>query len=55
MPQLNPKPWFAILIFSWLILLTLIPTKIINHMTSNETSIEKTKKMKPQSWFWPWT
>nr|WNH21300.1 ATP synthase F0 subunit 8 [Apterichtus klazingai] len=54
MPQLNPAPWFAILVFSWLIFLTIIPTKILAHTTSNEPNPQAAKKPKLESWTWPW-
>nr|UFP05624.1 ATP synthase F0 subunit 8 [Paedocypris progenetica] len=54
MPQLNPAPWFAILLFSWLIFLTIIPTKVIKHITVNEPAPVSTKKQETQPWDWPW-
>nr|WNH22808.1 ATP synthase F0 subunit 8 [Uroconger syringinus] len=53
MPQLNPTPWFAILIFSWLVFLIIIPTKIMNHKFNNEPNTQTTKTpLEP--WNWPW-
>nr|ARF05865.1 ATP synthase F0 subunit 8 [Rineloricaria cf. lanceolata TEP-2017] len=53
MPQLNPTPWFAILLFSWLVFLTVIPNKILNHTFTNEpTTSSYTSKSK--TWNWPW-
>nr|BAV71748.1 ATPase subunit 8 [Acanthocobitis sp. Puma Loach] len=54
MPQLNPAPWFAILVFSWLVFLTIIPTKIMKHITPNEPTILDSEKHKTESWDWPW-
>nr|AYC65814.1 ATP synthase F0 subunit 8 [Betadevario ramachandrani] len=54
MPQLNPNPWFAILIFSWLIFLAIIPTKIMNHIQPNDPALTTTKTQKNNSWNWPW-
>nr|BAV71735.1 ATPase subunit 8 [Danio margaritatus] len=54
MPQLNPKPWFAILFFSWIIFLTIIPNKIINHIQPNDPIQVNTKEHKSDSWNWPW-
>nr|QWV62185.1 ATPase subunit 8 [Galaxias aequipinnis]QWV62272.1 ATPase subunit 8 [Galaxias parvus] len=54
MPQLNPAPWFAILTFSWLIFLTVIPPKILGHTFPNEPTTQSTEKAKPESWSWPW-
>nr|YP_138257.1 ATP synthase F0 subunit 8 [Bombina fortinuptialis]AAT07838.1 ATP synthase subunit 8 [Bombina fortinuptialis] len=55
MPQLNPGPWFAILIFSWLILLTIFPQKVTKHLSMNEPATQTTEKSKPTPWPWPWT
>nr|UMB51061.1 ATP synthase F0 subunit 8 [Pipa pipa] len=55
MPQLNPGPWFLILIFSWLVLLILIPPKVANHRPFNEPTTQNTEKSKPTPWNWPWT
>nr|UDN38887.1 ATP synthase F0 subunit 8 [Traccatichthys pulcher] len=54
MPQLNPAPWFAILVFSWLVFLTIIPTKVMSHITPNEPTILDSEKHKTESWDWPW-
>nr|YP_009131656.1 ATP synthase F0 subunit 8 [Brycon henni]AJY78538.1 ATPase subunit 8 [Brycon henni] len=53
MPQLNPTPWFPILVFSWLIFLTIIPSKILKHTFSKEPKFD-TQKSKSDSWIWPW-
>nr|BBG74387.1 ATPase subunits 8 [Astronesthes lucifer] len=53
MPQLNPAPWFLILVFSWLIFLTVIPPKILAHTFPNEpTAFSEKTKLEP--WNWPW-
>nr|YP_009108087.1 ATP synthase F0 subunit 8 [Platysmacheilus nudiventris]YP_009228221.1 ATP synthase F0 subunit 8 [Gobiobotia filifer]AIU45429.1 ATP synthase F0 subunit 8 [Platysmacheilus nudiventris]AKG64586.1 ATP synthase F0 subunit 8 [Gobiobotia filifer]WAW79773.1 ATP synthase F0 subunit 8 [Gobiobotia filifer]WBR66311.1 ATP synthase F0 subunit 8 [Platysmacheilus nudiventris]WCI18477.1 ATP synthase F0 subunit 8 [Gobiobotia filifer] len=54
MPQLNPNPWFAILVFSWIIFLTIIPAKILNHTTPNEPAPMSEEKHKTEPWDWPW-
>nr|YP_009160720.1 ATP synthase F0 subunit 8 [Tanakia tanago]BAS04768.1 ATPase subunit 8 [Tanakia tanago]BCB28873.1 ATP synthase F0 subunit 8 [Tanakia tanago] len=54
MPQLNPNPWFAILVFSWVIFLTIIPAKILNHVTPNELTLVSAEKHKTEPWDWPW-
>nr|YP_011007728.1 ATP synthase F0 subunit 8 [Gobiobotia jiangxiensis]WAW79916.1 ATP synthase F0 subunit 8 [Gobiobotia jiangxiensis] len=54
MPQLNPDLWFLILVFSWVIFLTIIPTKVLNHMTPNEPAPMGEEKHKAESWAWPW-
>nr|WNH17295.1 ATP synthase F0 subunit 8 [Decapterus punctatus] len=54
MPQLNPAPWFAILTFSWLIFLTVIPPKVMAHTFPNEPAPQSAEKPKTSPWTWPW-
>nr|YP_009128635.1 ATP synthase F0 subunit 8 [Ageneiosus pardalis]AJR19126.1 ATP synthase F0 subunit 8 [Ageneiosus pardalis]QAT19477.1 ATPase subunit 8 [Ageneiosus pardalis] len=54
MPQLNPAPWFAILVFSWLIFLMVIPPKVLNHLPTNEIMAPSAEKLKSNTWNWPW-
>nr|YP_010183500.1 ATP synthase F0 subunit 8 [Yunnanilus jiuchiensis]YP_010355027.1 ATP synthase F0 subunit 8 [Eonemachilus longidorsalis]YP_010372514.1 ATP synthase F0 subunit 8 [Yunnanilus pleurotaenia]YP_010414138.1 ATP synthase F0 subunit 8 [Yunnanilus analis]WRO45338.1 ATP synthase F0 subunit 8 [Yunnanilus nanpanjiangensis]QVG61429.1 ATP synthase F0 subunit 8 [Yunnanilus jiuchiensis]UOG84875.1 ATP synthase F0 subunit 8 [Eonemachilus longidorsalis]UPE50003.1 ATP synthase F0 subunit 8 [Yunnanilus pleurot len=54
MPQLNPAPWFAILVFSWLVFLIIIPTKVMNHTSPNEPALLDSEKHKTEPWDWPW-
>nr|QWV62280.1 ATPase subunit 8 [Brachygalaxias bullocki] len=54
MPQLLPDPWFATLVFSWLIFLTVLPPKVLGHIYPNEPTAQSTEKTKPESWSWPW-
>nr|BBH36395.1 ATP synthase F0 subunit 8 [Betta simplex] len=54
MPQLNPSPWLAILIFSWLVLLIIITPKIMMHTFPNEPSLKSTEKSSTEPWNWPW-
>nr|AEL32707.1 ATPase8 [Prochilodus lineatus]AEL32715.1 ATPase8 [Prochilodus lineatus] len=54
MPQLNPAPWFAILVFSWLVFLTIIPSKVLKHPFTNEPTALSTEKPKTEPWNWPW-
>nr|YP_009685638.1 ATP synthase F0 subunit 8 [Epiplatys multifasciatus]YP_009685781.1 ATP synthase F0 subunit 8 [Epiplatys spilargyreius]QDU24558.1 ATP synthase F0 subunit 8 [Epiplatys multifasciatus]QDU91874.1 ATP synthase F0 subunit 8 [Epiplatys spilargyreius] len=54
MPQLNPEPWFLILVSSWVIFLTLIPPKILSHCTPNEPNSQGAEEMKVGAWNWPW-
>nr|BAH58952.1 ATPase subunits 8 [Notopterus notopterus] len=53
MPQLNPAPWLLVLLFSWLVFLTMIPTKIMHHFTGDPAP-QVAKKYTPTSWTWPW-
>nr|AEL32705.1 ATPase8 [Prochilodus lineatus] len=54
MPQLNPAPWFAILVFSWLVFLTIIPSKVLKYTFTNEPTALSTEKPKTEPWNWPW-
>nr|ACN11733.1 ATP synthase subunit 8 [Plicofollis cf. polystaphylodon RB-2009] len=54
MPQLNPAPWLAILMFSWLVFLTVIPPKILNHTFTNDVTTLDTENLKSDTWNWPW-
>nr|YP_009132573.1 ATP synthase F0 subunit 8 [Diploprion bifasciatum]AKA59695.1 ATP synthase F0 subunit 8 [Diploprion bifasciatum] len=54
MPQLNPAPWFAILVFSWLVFIIVIPSKVTAHTFPKTPSTQTTIKQKPESWVWPW-
>nr|YP_010948003.1 ATP synthase F0 subunit 8 [Diplospinus multistriatus]WMI34979.1 ATP synthase F0 subunit 8 [Diplospinus multistriatus]BAU45719.1 ATPase subunit 8 [Diplospinus multistriatus] len=54
MPQLNPSPWLAILLFSWLILLVVIPPKVMAHTFPNEPAAKNLQKTKGGPWNWPW-
>nr|NP_073668.1 ATP synthase F0 subunit 8 [Polymixia japonica]NP_443506.1 ATP synthase F0 subunit 8 [Polymixia lowei]WMI35330.1 ATP synthase F0 subunit 8 [Polymixia lowei]BAB20737.1 ATPase subunit 8 [Polymixia japonica]BAB70135.1 ATPase subunit 8 [Polymixia lowei] len=54
MPQLNPSPWFAIMVFSWLIFLTVIPPKVLAHNFPNDPALHSTEMTKTDSWNWPW-
>nr|UMB50732.1 ATP synthase F0 subunit 8 [Schilbe cf. yangambianus FDBS-2022] len=54
MPQLSPSPWFAILMFSWLIFLTVLPTKVMNHTFTNEIMALNPGNLKSGTWNWPW-
>nr|WNH21014.1 ATP synthase F0 subunit 8 [Scorpaena plumieri] len=55
MPQLNPKPWLLILLFSWLCLLTLVPLKITNHLFLKPDKAHVTVKKVKEGWTWPWS
>nr|YP_009692499.1 ATP synthase subunit 8 [Asterorhombus intermedius]QEH58976.1 ATP synthase subunit 8 [Asterorhombus intermedius] len=55
MPQLNPAPWFAILVFSWLILLTLVISKVLNFILPCDTLPQQTASMHKPTWTWQWS
>nr|YP_002317211.1 ATP synthase F0 subunit 8 [Aulichthys japonicus]BAG83083.1 ATPase subunit 8 [Aulichthys japonicus]BBU25674.1 ATPase subunit 8 [Aulichthys japonicus] len=54
MPQLDPSPWFAMLVFSWLVFLIIIPPKVLAHVFSNEPALKDAKKTSTNPWTWPW-
>nr|AJD83410.1 ATP synthase F0 subunit 8 [Lagocephalus sceleratus] len=54
MPQLDPSPWFAIMVFSWLVFLTILPPKVMAHSFPNETTSQSTQAPKTNTWAWPW-
>nr|ALD61629.1 ATP synthase F0 subunit 8 [Apolemichthys arcuatus] len=54
MPQLNPNPWFAILMFTWLVFLYYIPLKIAGHAFPCEPIVYHPEFEQPETWVWPW-
>nr|BAP75745.1 ATP synthase subunit 8 [Haplochromis burtoni] len=54
MPQLNPAPWFATLVFSWFIFLTVIPPKVLAHTFPNDLTLQNTEEPQTAPWIWPW-
>nr|YP_002929442.1 ATP synthase F0 subunit 8 [Platalea leucorodia]ACR48304.1 ATP synthase F0 subunit 8 [Platalea leucorodia]ALT55517.1 ATP synthase F0 subunit 8 [Platalea leucorodia] len=55
MPQLNPAPWFSIMLTSWLIFSLIIQPKLLHFTTTNHPSNKITMTLKTTSWTWPWT
>nr|YP_010957346.1 ATP synthase F0 subunit 8 [Amblycirrhitus pinos]WMY90647.1 ATP synthase F0 subunit 8 [Amblycirrhitus pinos] len=54
MPQLNPAPWLAIFVFSWLVFLTILPPKILSHVFPNDPAPKRSETFKNHPWNWPW-
>nr|YP_001650727.1 ATP synthase F0 subunit 8 [Eurypegasus draconis]BAF74942.1 ATPase subunit 8 [Eurypegasus draconis] len=54
MPQLNPSPWFLIMLFSWLVLLVLVFPKIMQHTTPNEPLQQDVKTLTTSPWTHQW-
>nr|YP_009240302.1 ATP synthase F0 subunit 8 [Tridentiger trigonocephalus]AMO02249.1 ATP synthase F0 subunit 8 [Tridentiger trigonocephalus] len=54
MPQLNPSPWFPILVFSWLVFLTIVVPKTLDHTFPNEPTTQSAQMLKTASWPWSW-
>nr|ABD58883.1 ATP synthase F0 subunit 8 [Nycticryphes semicollaris]QOD97692.1 ATP synthase F0 subunit 8 [Nycticryphes semicollaris] len=55
MPQLNPNPWFSIMLMSWLTFSLLIQPKLLMLTTTNTPSNKTLTNTKTNSWPWPWT
>nr|YP_010271994.1 ATP synthase F0 subunit 8 [Platycephalus cultellatus]UEX92609.1 ATP synthase F0 subunit 8 [Platycephalus cultellatus]UKB88257.1 ATP synthase F0 subunit 8 [Platycephalus cultellatus]WRI15791.1 ATP synthase F0 subunit 8 [Platycephalus cultellatus] len=54
MPQLNPGPWFVILLCSWLVFLIIIPPKVVAFLCPNDPTCNKLKAIPSFPWHWPW-
>nr|YP_003412048.1 ATP synthase F0 subunit 8 [Hynobius guabangshanensis]ADB78077.1 ATP synthase F0 subunit 8 [Hynobius guabangshanensis] len=54
MPQLNPGPWFAIFLMSWIVFLLILTFKMSNFNNLNEPTSQNKDMKKPESWNWPW-
>nr|AAD56453.1 ATPase 8 [Turnix varia] len=55
MPQLNPNPWFLIMLASWLTFSLIIQPKLLTFTPTNPYSNKTTYISKPTPWTWPWT
>nr|QWS05653.1 ATP synthase F0 subunit 8 [Melanocharis striativentris] len=55
MPQLNPSPWFFIMLTSWLTYSLIIQPKILTFLTMNPPSNKTTTTPSTNPWIWPWT
>nr|YP_009111966.1 ATP synthase F0 subunit 8 [Botaurus stellaris]AHN95865.1 ATP synthase F0 subunit 8 [Botaurus stellaris] len=55
MPQLNPNPWFLIMLVSWMTFSLIIQPKLLSFTSTNppHTTLKTTTKTTP--WTWPWT
>nr|AAT08598.1 ATP synthase F0 subunit 8 [Bipes biporus] len=52
MPQLNPAPWFALLLLTWSTLLLLMMK--ITHNTKQTDPTATTHTNRHTTWPWPW-
>nr|YP_010960643.1 ATP synthase F0 subunit 8 [Ophidion muraenolepis]WNH38085.1 ATP synthase F0 subunit 8 [Ophidion muraenolepis] len=55
MPQLNPHPWFLIMLCTWVVLLVIIPPKVLAHTYPGEPTTKSTKALKSQPLHMPWS
>nr|YP_009711367.1 ATP synthase F0 subunit 8 [Plestiodon tunganus]QGA46909.1 ATP synthase F0 subunit 8 [Plestiodon tunganus] len=54
MPQLNPAPWFLILLLSWTVLLLIFKTKILTSAHYNAPLAPDLLTPHTTPWNWPW-
>nr|QOD97960.1 ATP synthase F0 subunit 8 [Ceyx cyanopectus] len=55
MPQLNPNPWFYIMLLSWLTFSLIIQPKITTFTSTNDPISKAYTPAKTTPWTWPWT
>nr|ABQ65592.1 ATP synthase F0 subunit 8 [Phapitreron amethystinus] len=55
MPQLNPNPWFFIMLLSWLTFSLIVQPKLLSFTTTNPPNNKTLTTMKTTPWTWPWT
>nr|WMY90491.1 ATP synthase F0 subunit 8 [Acanthemblemaria sp. AC-2023] len=54
MPQLNPAPWFALLVFSWATFMIFLPPKVLTHNFPNEPAMMAVQSTEKTTWTWKW-
>nr|YP_009755485.1 ATP synthase F0 subunit 8 [Paradoxornis heudei]ABY73523.1 ATP synthase F0 subunit 8 [Paradoxornis heudei]QIP53962.1 ATP synthase F0 subunit 8 [Paradoxornis heudei] len=55
MPQLNPNPWFFIMLISWLTFSLVIQPKLSSFVSTNPPSHKPPATSNTTPWTWPWT
>nr|YP_010888032.1 ATP synthase F0 subunit 8 [Phylloscopus reguloides]WJJ67695.1 ATP synthase F0 subunit 8 [Phylloscopus reguloides] len=55
MPQLNPNPWFFIMLTTWLTFSFLIQPKLLTFVSTNPPSSKVPATPNTTPWPWPWT
>nr|QXU59934.1 ATP synthase F0 subunit 8 [Centrocercus urophasianus] len=55
MPQLNPNPWFTIMLLTWFTFSLLIQPKLLSFTSTSNPTNKTTAATKPSPWVWPWT
>nr|YP_009991886.1 ATP synthase F0 subunit 8 [Urocolius indicus]QNN84760.1 ATP synthase F0 subunit 8 [Urocolius indicus] len=56
MPQLNPSPWFFIMLTTWFTFTFIIQPKLLSFTNTNPPSNKPlTTTLKTTPWAWPWT
>nr|WNH22873.1 ATP synthase F0 subunit 8 [Lophogobius cyprinoides] len=54
MPQLNPAPWFLIIIFSWLVFLVVVLPLTSLHTDPNAPAPQNAQPEVTPPWHWEW-
>nr|AKJ76865.1 ATP synthase F0 subunit 8 [Holbrookia maculata] len=54
MPQLNPSPWFLILLMTWIMLMVIYLNKTLNLFLPNLPTKHQSKEKHLTPWTWPW-
>nr|ADL09076.1 ATP synthase F0 subunit 8 [Nyctibius griseus] len=55
MPQLNPNPWFLMMLTSWFIFSLAIQPKLLTFTLANTPTNNAPMTAKTTPWIWPWT
>nr|AAX14139.1 ATP synthase subunit 8 [Alethe diademata] len=55
MPQVNPNPWFFIMLTTWFTFSFIIQPKLLTFITMNPPSSKAPTIPKTTPWTWPWT
>nr|DAC76977.1 TPA_asm: ATPase subunit 8 [Sceloporus woodi] len=54
MPQLNPSPWFLIMLLVWITLMAIFLSKTLEMLHPNTPTETKSEEKHQTSWTWPW-
>nr|AKJ76897.1 ATP synthase F0 subunit 8 [Phrynosoma sherbrookei] len=54
MPQLNPSPWFLILLMTWIMLMLIFLNKTLSMLYPNTPAQNQSKTNPLMPWTWPW-
>nr|YP_009164669.1 ATP synthase F0 subunit 8 [Forpus passerinus]AJG35640.1 ATP synthase F0 subunit 8 [Forpus passerinus] len=54
MPQLNPNPWFFIMVMSWITFSLILQPKTLSFTSMNPPINKNPMSTKNTPWTWPW-
>nr|YP_044743.1 ATP synthase F0 subunit 8 [Sceloporus occidentalis]BAD24728.1 ATPase subunit 8 [Sceloporus occidentalis] len=54
MPQLNPSPWFLIMLLVWAALMIIFLNKTLMMLSPNTPTETASETKHMTSWTWPW-